>query len=181
MEPTIGLSPLARGTPNRFIRRFIKWRFIPAGAGNSLASSSNPMSQTVYPRWRGELSAIRQNVGLQIGLSPLARGTPEYPRLAEYLRRFIPAGAGNSGGELGTSRTETVYPRWCGELVNDWHHIREFVGLSPLARGTPVSVASIRALLRFIPAGAGNSKQAGFNPFVISVYPRWRGELPSPI
>jgi hypothetical protein len=51
-----GLSPLARGTlsPMREARAIS--RFIPAGAGNSpVRAGSNP-AQTVYPRWRGELT-----------------------------------------------------------------------------------------------------------------------------
>ncbi|HFT8790880.1 TPA: hypothetical protein ACGS27_003706, partial [Escherichia coli] len=32
------------------------WRFIPAGAGNSLSPSAVARARSVYPRWRGELS-----------------------------------------------------------------------------------------------------------------------------
>ncbi|ESB94878.1 hypothetical protein SEENP078_15181 [Salmonella enterica subsp. enterica serovar Newport str. RI_10P078] len=49
-------------------------------------------------------------------------------------------------------------------------------GLSPLARGTQTLGARMAVLLRFIPAGAGNTGGVNFYVFHISVYPRWRGE-----
>ena len=51
-----GLSPLARGThvANRLI--IIYFRFIPAGAGNTIEIVFGIYSEAVYPRWRGEHS-----------------------------------------------------------------------------------------------------------------------------
>ena len=72
-----GLSPLARGTLGGLPCSQLQQRFIPAGAGNSQAATRrvcairglSPLArgtrdrseipdpiQTVYPRWRGELS-----------------------------------------------------------------------------------------------------------------------------
>ena len=70
-----GLSPLARGTliPDLDIPGID--RFIPAGAGNTVASVRTGLQISVYPRWRGEhLAAVGASVGA-FGLSPLARGT----------------------------------------------------------------------------------------------------------
>ncbi len=53
----------------------LKNRFIPAGAGNSDFGGGGDWGNTVYPRWRGELSVISVTSLLRIGLSPLARGT----------------------------------------------------------------------------------------------------------
>ncbi len=52
----VGLSPLARGThvANRLI--IIYFRFIPAGAGNTIEIVFGIYSEAVYPRWRGEHS-----------------------------------------------------------------------------------------------------------------------------
>ncbi len=51
-------------------------RFIPAGAGNSILSWTNAGVIAVYPRWRGELFETLLCKINEIGLSPLARGTP---------------------------------------------------------------------------------------------------------
>ncbi len=72
-----GLSPLARGTlvspPHRK-----RWcRFIPAGAGNTLSVTHSSNYQPVYPRWRGEHKPLRAITEPRLGLSPLARGTPD--------------------------------------------------------------------------------------------------------
>ena len=70
-----------------------------------------------------------------------------------------------------------VYPRWRGELTNDAPKPRLLHGLSPLARGTLSPMREARAISRFIPAGAGNSKSQIFAKAWATVYPRWRGEL----
>ena len=50
----------------------------------------------VYPRWRGEHSLEANNQRVEIGLSPLARGTLFVNCVCHGLQRFIPAGAGNT-------------------------------------------------------------------------------------
>ena len=71
------------------------------------------------------------------GLSPLARGTLFMRGSKSPRRRFIPAGAGNSGESGCVHQWSSVYPRWRGELkqIVRFPHIHD--GLSPLARGTP--------------------------------------------
>ena len=137
-------------------------------------------THSVYPRWRGELDGcphIRKNPN---GLSPLARGTHKDKLSRTTMLRFIPAGAGNSLFLSIMSKIPAVYPRWRGELGKSHHNHDPAIGLSPLARGTPrvFAVAGCRA--RFIPAGAGNSEATGVVLTVMSVYPRWRGELVGP-
>ncbi|AVJ70692.1 hypothetical protein [Escherichia coli IS1] len=53
-----------------------------------------------------------------------------------------------------------VYSRWCGELISDIQHCGAKRGLSPLARGTHERGTPGRLIVRFIPAGAGNSAHA---------------------
>ena len=131
-------------------------RFIPAGAGNTQISN-----RRVIPRF---------------GLSPLARGTPRNPWLFSYVRRFIPAGAGNTDFMLSQYISLSVYPRWRGEHSPRALFAPVSNGLSPLARGTPVNRCVAVHVVRFIPAGAGNTI---FLPRLApgkTVYPRWRGE-----
>ena len=49
-------------------------------------------------------------------------------------------------------------------------------GLSPLARGTQDGINYITGAMRFIPAGAGNTKHCARQNQLWAVYPRWRGE-----
>ncbi|STH14553.1 Domain of uncharacterised function (DUF2825) [Escherichia coli] len=70
-----GLSPLARGTRGGNTRRSFGRRFIPAGAGNTKILRASSGHGPVYPRWRGEHTAVCVAVKMMFGLSPLARGT----------------------------------------------------------------------------------------------------------
>ncbi len=130
----------------------------------------------VYPRWRGEHSTNVSNPAHVGGLSPLARGTPWRSKFWWRNNRFIPAGAGNTTSwKLSICQT-SVYPRWRGEHPGMAHRFRVPGGLSPLARGTRFPFLSGNIVLRFIPAGAGNTCAPSYAIFPIAVYPRWRGE-----
>ncbi len=71
----------------------------------------------------------------------------------------------------------SVYPRWRGELPVSLLSLGVGRGLSPLARGTQLPDGVFVAFARFIPAGAGNSGPMRGTLSIMSVYPRWRGEL----
>ncbi|STM27759.1 Domain of uncharacterised function (DUF2825) [Escherichia coli] len=90
--------------------------------------------------------------------------------------RFIPAGAGNTETAPAVVSCLPVYPRWRGEHNIPNQLVDAQLGLSPLARGTQRGLMSALNHHRFIPAGAGNTMLPSFTPFLISVYPRWRGE-----
>ncbi len=152
------------------------FRFIPAGAGNTISVMLKDIAGSVYPRWRGEHWQNKHRGTRGAGLSPLARGTrTKYPSL-NPRRRFIPAGAGNTIETFHAIKQAAVYPRWRGEhLLIKWR-ARCVYGLSPLARGTPVHIRFLVARSRFIPAGAGNTDQIPVPQSTPSVYPRWRGE-----
>ena len=113
--PRIGSSPLARGTecqchrpvqPARFIPAGAGNRrppnlataargFIPTGAGNSPSGQPGPVIVPVHPRWRGEQPCLVSLQAVDVGSSPLARGTAACNKLVLIEPRFIPAGAGN--------------------------------------------------------------------------------------
>ena len=92
----VGSSPLARGTPNSRRSAEIELRFIPAGAGNTMAFFIATPPPTVHPRWRGEHPLMATINPWKRGSSPLARGTLVLTRGDGLPRRFIPAGAGNT-------------------------------------------------------------------------------------
>ena len=132
--------------------------------------------RTVYPRWRGEHPAGMCRVQLDAGLSPLARGTLVRLMQGILSERFIPAGAGNTNQAEYSINPTTVYPRWRGEHLQPKLNFGFVIGLSPLARGTLLRPVFLPYLIRFIPAGAGNTDRDITMYRVNSVYPRWRGE-----
>ncbi len=172
----IGLSPLARGTHGSSTERPEPRRFIPAGAGNTDRVSGMDTRRAVYPRWRGEHQEPAHMSEGGCGLSPLARGTLVIGLKRPCRQRFIPAGAGNTGVRFRGGDPGAVYPRWRGEHISGLSIRRPCNGLSPLARGTHVFLAEVRASERFIPAGAGNTRRARAGAAQPPVYPRWRGE-----
>ena len=123
----LGLSPLARGT--LALQQQHPWprRFIPAGAGNTKCWWALMPQTQVYPRWRGEHITPFCDCPVFAGLSPLARGTQGINQFTKNVRRFIPAGAGNTKKPPSASNKNSVYPRWRGEhskhnllLINDF-------------------------------------------------------------
>ena len=170
------LSPLARGTQLPGTVTTTRSWFIPAGAGNTLEWSFTGSYDTVYPRWRGEHVILTTNRFFELGLSPLARGTHVLLGCCALTGRFIPAGAGNTTESTKVNSADSVYPRWRGEHPALRLRRRFLVGLSPLARGTRSRCRYCLAVLRFIPAGAGNTLVRSVNSINSPVYPRWRGE-----
>ena len=156
--PAVGLSPLARGTPQQMLEKLGLRRFIPAGAGNTSCTQTTSVCSSVYPRWRGEHCSTNSLKRLMNGLSPLARGTLITDQAILVLTRFIPAGAGNTFVTTLPASRCTVYPRWRGEHMTVCVIFSSVCGLSPLARGTLKHISIKTNDRRFIPAGAGNTK-----------------------
>ncbi len=154
---TGGSSPLARGTLLVVGQPPVGGRFIPAGAGNTRPSRTLSGVSAVHPRWRGEHSRLNNIEGAVNGSSPLARGTPVMAGVLARWLRFIPAGAGNTGARHLLAMHSAVHPRWRGEHAACGAGHDCVCGSSPLARGTPRYRGGDRRLLRFIPAGAGNT------------------------
>ena len=56
------------------------------------------------------------------------------------------------------------------------NNLEKATGSSPLARGTLRGDPGRGSQRRFIPAGAGNTRNLALMPSMMSVHPRWRGE-----
>ena len=91
-------------------------------------------------------------------------------------KRFIPAGAGNTGGWLCVCTPCSVHPRRRGEHERLNAYVHPSVGSSPQARGTQPLPFVEHAEIRFIPAGAGNTPDRGKPQGRKPVHPRRRGE-----
>ena len=95
-QNTAGSSPRVRGTAGQYLTVPGAGRFIPACAGNSLATGSGPYRKPVHPRVCGEQAVVVARFNIQNGSSPRVRGTDCLEPRAAPLYRFIPACAGNS-------------------------------------------------------------------------------------
>ncbi len=110
------------------------------------------------------------------GSSPRARGTPRTRCCVCSIRRFIPAGAGNTCRVAGVTASVAVHPRGRGEHAFSDRSVDLSAGSSPRARGTPGSSNPTRIASRFIPAGAGNTAWCTSRMRLSAVHPRGRGE-----
>ena len=90
--------------------------------------------------------------------------------------RFIPAGAGNTRKSFVYSLPTPVHPRRCGEHRSDFRVFSSANGSSPQVRGTRFHVTVSPLLIRFIPAGAGNTADKILRVHGFSVHPRRCGE-----
>ena len=152
-----GSSPLTRGTPSAEFENIIRYRFIPAYAGNSQNLCTSQSVQTVHPRLRGELFRVDTDRNIVYGSSPLTRGTQQSCQREVKQNRFIPAYAGNSASATVTITGTAVHPRLRGELLFQPYPVYRAFGSSPLTRGTPLYPIRHQSQSRFIPAYAGNS------------------------
>ena len=157
-----------------------RWRFIPAGAGNSFSPCRRMLRRSVHPRGGGELTAWTGTMEEAFGSSPRGRGTPTATAQADRPERFIPAGAGNSPYGSLSSRRARVHPRGGGELRWPQGYPPLHPGSSPRGRGTLPAGRVCGSGGRFIPAGAGNSNDRSSFSGRAAVHPRGGGELDRP-
>ena len=151
-------------------------RLIPARAGNTTGLLPFLLPEQAHPRSRGEHTQEPIFSSRLNGSSPLARGTPEESLLDRGVLRLIPARAGNTSALKKFQNPTTAHPRSRGEHTRVLRSEGDYVGSSPLARGTRAGEGVWGACQRLIPARAGNTK------YILGIYyrgaahPRSRGE-----
>ena len=131
-------------------------RFIPAYAGNAARACRPGCARSVHPRMRGERIDDITFLIRTVGSSPHARGTR---RAFSRPRPHRP-----------------VHPRMRGERSAIATPSSVTAGSSPHARGTPAADDPMTALVRFIPACAGNAALPQSRATRRTVHPRMRGE-----
>ena len=110
------------------------------------------------------------------GSSPLARGTHAAVWFGISGERLIPARAGNTSEVFSVQKASAAHPRSRGEHFITTQIRIDFVGSSPLARGTLSHLPAIRIVNRLIPARAGNTRNGLGVVKSTSAHPRSRGE-----
>ena len=109
-----GPSPLARGSHRRRRDEPGDRGSIPAGAGEPWGRRRRPRGTPVHPRWRGG-AGNRCLIGVvDVGPSPLARGSRRRADAAQIGAGSIPAGAGEPAARSRRSAPRSVHPRWRG-------------------------------------------------------------------
>ena len=151
----LGLSPPTRGSLIETVPKILPRRSIPAHAGKPWPTDSEAVSETVYPRPRGE-APFWPSVGLSWpGLSPPTRGSHRGPQLLPRPGGSIPAHAGKPTWKVRRERARGVYPRPRGEANVHSVPVECDQGLSPPTRGSPRAGRQDRPGRGSIPAHAG--------------------------
>jgi len=148
---------------------------IPARAGEPDKLRTAHSCIRAYPRSRGGTWLYPGNSALFQGLSPLARGN--HGNFLKPVCHFgpIPARAGEPGIRPKPTSLCTAYPRSRGGTGAGDITIGFREGLSPLARGNPVSPCFLSHTQGPIPARAGEPAGIGAGGHIVRAYPRSRG------
>ena len=91
------------------------FRFIPARAGIGCFALAASMACAVHPRSCGDRLLSERKRFMNIGSSPLVRGSGPKPDTQHHERRFIPARAGIGTTKRGLMHSAAVHPRSCGD------------------------------------------------------------------
>ena len=171
-RPAQGLSPRVRGNRIPGARGVVRFRSIPACAGEPPAPSRRRCSPPVYPRVCGGTGPLRRLSASATSLSPRVRGNRAALPAGPAHRRSIPACAGEPPPARPGPGSGEVYPRVCGGTDSQAAAAFAHRGLSPRVRGNPFPTATEEEEPRSIPACAGEpSSSSRFRP-AMKVYPR---------
>ena len=151
----------------------------PRVRGTEIGSDGKALHFPVHPRACGERVEGMVRAWRHYGSSPRVRGTACYVLKALTYHRFIPARAGNGCPRLLPGAPRSVHPRACGERTPPLTSALTVVGSSPRVRGTARGSMLASSPCRFIPARAGNGRQARNCRRLRTVHPRACGERPS--
>ncbi len=171
-----GSSPLTRGKhPAKDKARLIR-RLIPAHAGKTRGTRVLCAVPTAHPRSRGENSLPFPFPLPSLGSSPLTRGKRPAHDVTHITKRLIPAHAGKTLGQPGSTSSRPAHPRSRGE--NWWFRCGRCSrgGSSPLTRGKPFNRVYSIEDARLIPAHAGKTGCRLARGTGGRAHPRSRGE-----
>ena len=113
-----GLSPRVRGSLLRRSLFLLRFRSIPACAGQPGPPQPSWCWRRVYPRVCGAARRVYPQCPPAKGLSPRVRGSRGLPWRKRWESRSIPACAGQPKTSRPTSQVTKVYPRVCGAAKN---------------------------------------------------------------
>ena len=167
-----GLSPRVRGNRARKVQNRLRWRSIPACAGEPGIPTGPFHTGMVYPRVCG---GTVDDLSVKLpadGLSPRVRGNRRGASVVDIYPRSIPACAGEPQS-LGVGWAASgVYPRVCGGTRSRRNREKDTGGLSPRVRGNRPHPGSVLRRPGSIPACAGEPHTQPTHYHALAVYPR---------
>ena len=171
----VGLSPRERGNHGRSDHNPIRYRSIPARAGEPRSRPRNGEGVRVYPRASGGTASAEASGSSWMGLSPRERGNRVTNVSGTLYVGSIPARAGEPAMGTAFPWRMWVYPRASGGTAafDGWQRVDE--GLSPRERGNPAGVYLPNVPNGSIPARAGEPSPTRTSRELSSVYPRASG------
>ena len=173
-----GLSPRVRGNLAGGLGLRLRWRSIPACAGEPCGGWWRRWAMGVYPRVCGGTATAPATPAFTRGLSPRVRGNPLDTELEPRGRGSIPACAGEPCHQAGDVFPIGVYPRVCGGTSRLPCAPAAPPGLSPRVRGNLSNDCTKAAASGSIPACAGEPDVRTAFAKSRTVYPRVCGGTP---
>ena len=172
----IGSSPHTRGALHVGLQVLGHLRIIPAYAGSTSATPTSSQNWMDHPRIRGEHKCGSREKTTSPGSSPHTRGALPQTSDRRDATRIIPAYAGSTFVSAFGDGGDADHPRIRGEHVRTLCERSSMMGSSPHTRGAPAFVTAYGRRERIIPAYAGSTWKASFDPMRRRDHPRIRGE-----
>ena len=152
-----GSSPRMRGTLGMATDVPHLSGIIPAYAGNTESRHTTWLKSRDHPRVCGEHRIFLLGNACDVGSSPRMRGTLSRICVSSWVRRIIPAYAGNTYPLSGYTAPQGDHPRVCGEHFDVGVAELDIMGSSPRMRGTHMFGIGGAGGKGIIPAYAGNT------------------------
>ena len=167
-----GSSPRVRGKLAQRPLAASQHRIIPARAGQTRMCAFPAGRRPDHPRACGANQVHSVFFPSQVGSSPRVRGKPGAGLEISFIRRIIPARAGQTPRSKGILDPKSDHPRACGANPDSSWTRRSPFGSSPRVRGKPAHGVMVEAELRIIPARAGQTPGCRCPPVRRSDHPR---------
>ena len=139
----------------------VTYRIIPAHAGQTTPIVTAWYRTPDHPRACGANTSTRSAYSTLVGSSPRMRGKLGFGSTRQCRPRIIPAHAGQTDDAVFSMLRHPDHPRACGANIVITTAEKEEYGSSPRMRGKPVCCVVDIAVVRIIPAHAGQTAAGG--------------------
>ena len=167
-----GSSPRVRGKPDQRRDPVRRERIIPARAGQTRWCREYRIPKPDHPRACGANQEVLVLRASFLGSSPRVRGKPGGACACLALVRIIPARAGQTHAPYQDCRAHPDHPRACGANHGGQSVYTADTGSSPRVRGKLLRGDGRLAVLRIIPARAGQTILYHYSSSLVPDHPR---------